>query len=202
MLIGSSGVLLPEFVAAGSTATQGTNVIGVPSGIVAGDLLIIIATSGGSETLTTTTGWTQIVNSPTAGSIRIIAWTKISGASEVSNSFTAPQARLRAAMFAYRNVAAVNVNSTPTTATSTSAATLSVTTTQSNCLVLGLATTSATASYTYPTIVNQRYNVACNGTINGLVLWDEVQSAAGASTVRTATLNTSTAWYTYTAAFK
>lgn len=193
------------FVGAGSTATAASNTLTVPTGVQSGDLLLILCSSGGTHDLTTTAGWTKIVNDSTSGSLRVQVWWKVAGASESSNSFASTQSRMRGVMVAYRGVAASPVDVAPTTAntgTSTSASTASVTTTVVKDLVLGLASTSSAANYTYPASVTGRYNVACNGSINGLIVWDEIQSAAGASTVRTATLSASVDWRTYSAAFK
>lgn len=203
-LVIGGGATQIEFVGAGSTATSASNTLTVPTGVQSGDLLFIICAAGGSLTLTSATGWTQAA-SLGGGSLRTQMWWKVAGASESSNSFTSTNSRMRAVMLAYRRTAASPVDVTPATGasgSSTSAATASLTTTAANDLVIGYATTSSSASYTAPASVNERYNVACDGTINGLIVWDEIQAAIGASSVRTATLSVSTNWLTYSAAFK
>ncbi len=202
MAAGSSPI---QFVGVGTAATAASNSIGVPSGIRSGDLLLIVCSSGSIHTLTTTTGWNSILANPSSGSIRFSVWWKIADGSETANSVTSTQSRLRAVMFAWRNVASTPVDVAPSTATtgsSTSATPASVTTTVANDLVIGFASTATAGTYTYPSSVNQRYNVSSDGSVNGLIFWDELQASAGASTSRTATLSSSITWAAYSAAFK
>lgn len=195
----------PKFVGVGATATAASNSIGVPAGVVAGDLLLIICTSGGTHTLTTTTGWTQILSNPGTASLRHQVWWKTAGSSESANSVVSTQSRMRIVMLAYRGAAASPVDVAPATSatgSSTSAAPASVTTTATGDLVIGFCSTSTNATYTAPASVTERYNVACDGSINGLCYWDEIQIVKGASTVRTAAVSPSSSWAAYSAAFK
>lgn len=201
---GSTGI---TYVGAGTPAYSGQATIGLPTGVQSGDLLVILASSGSTQALTDTTGWTQILADESSGQRRVFAWWKVAGSSETSNSFTVTNSRLAAVMLAYRGAAAspFDVDSAANSGTDATAETLSITTTVANALVIGMMTTSDSETISYPAVVNQRINYPQGSLINGsnyLMIWDEIQASAGASTVRTATALTTMAWVTYSAAFK
>lgn len=185
---------------AGTSANSYTS--GMPAGIASGDLLLLVGSTGGGFTPSGT--WNDVLSGG-SGSVRPQLKWKFASGSESDVTFTSTNSRHRAVVLAYRGAHGTPLDvaqASAATGNSTSAATTSITTTAIKDLLAGFATTSSSASYTAPGSVNERYNVACDGSTNGLVIWDEIQAAAGATSVRTATLSSSQSWAAFSAAFK
>jgi hypothetical protein len=181
------------FVAAGAV-TSGSGIpftVAVPAGISAGNLLVVAATG---STLTAPTGWTKIYNQSTGNLLQV--FTKYAGQSESAANFgTVLGAATRAVMLAYSGAGNYDVISTLATGTSTTATTTSQTTTYANDYVVSFySTTSTAATFSTPTGTTSRSNSASTGTLNGLLVVDELQAAAGASATRASTLSASVLW--------
>lgn len=181
-----------SFVAAGSTTFGANPTIAVPSGIAAGDLLLIVTT--GTATPTTPTGWTLLSAQGASQFITILY--KYASPSEASVALTLAGTTTRAVMVAYRGGGAFQVVPTYTTGTGTSATPNTLTTTYANDYVIDIYGSAGgiTASWTANGSTTARVNASITTTINGLLIADELQAAAGVSTARTATISSSNAW--------
>lgn len=192
------------FVGVGAAATAASNVIDVPAGVREGDLLIICGASGSSHTLTNATGW-ELLTPAGSGATRPHMWWKIAGAAEADNSVTSTQSRMRFVMLAYRFANASNpkdVAGTVANSNDSTAEVTSLTTTAANDLIVGFSCSTDTDTTTAPASTNERYNVAGDGSINGVCVFDEIQAAVGATTSRVVNYSGSAAWFTYGASFK
>ena len=180
------------FVAAGAVATGTSPNVTVPAGYAEGNLLVIVST--GSNTPTTPTGWTQRYAQGAGRNITVL--TKYAGSTEATVSgFGTLGIPGKAVMLCYSGAGSYDVVGTVATGTSTSAATVSQTTTYNNDFIISIFARTTTAStFTVPASTTSRVNSSSTGTINGLLLVDELQATAGASAVRTSTLSVSGAW--------
>jgi hypothetical protein len=158
--------------------------------VVAGDFLIILTT--GPITPSTPTNWTLLSN--TGLSRFLTFYSKIASASELS--VTLGGTTSKAVMVAYRGVGWADVGSPNSGSTGTSAVTNSITTRFANEYVLSIyaSNSSPAATFTAPASTTTRINSPSTGSFNGILLVDEFQASAGATTVRTATLSSSTGW--------
>jgi hypothetical protein len=93
--------LIPYFVGAGTVQAGPGNTVSVPSGVVAGDLLLVFSISGGA--MVTPPGWTA-VQTNTPGTL---VWRKFAGASETAAPFIT-ESTTSTVMLAYRNVLGVD----------------------------------------------------------------------------------------------
>lgn len=171
-----------QFVGAGATF-QGTNPIAyVPSGVVAGDLLVIIA--GSTNAYSTPSGWTPVVANGSTGHLTM--FTKIATNSE-SNVNLSNSGSSVATMLAYRFVGNIDVVGTVNTGLGSSLATNSLTTTQLNDLVISFWLNGFTGDgWTPPAGTIVRVNESSPGTTFGMLVVDENMATAGATTPRTA----------------
>jgi hypothetical protein len=181
-----------SFVGAGTVQTGSNPTLDVPAGVVAGDLLIIITT--GTTTPVTPTNWSFLAN--TSGSRFLTFTAKVASASESSLALTLTGTTSKAVMVAYRGVGWADVGNANGGLTGTSAVTTSITTRFANEYVLSIYASNigTTATWTAPASTTTRINSTNTGSVNGLLLVDELQAAAGATTVRTATLSSSLGW--------
>jgi mucin-19 len=183
-----------SFVAAGAVATGSNPTVAYPAGDIQGDLLVLV-TTGTATPLVTPTGWTQRY---AQGANRFITvFTRYVGNNSEPNSVNLSLAGTssKAVMLCYRGAGSYDVVGTVATGTSTSAATVSQTTTYNNDYVLSIfARTIGASTFTVPASTTSRVNSSSTASINGLLLVDELQAAAGASAVRTSTLSASGAW--------
>ena len=183
------------YVGAGAVVTGQDPLVPVPSGILEGDLLIIAVTAG--NTVPNVSGWTRVINQNANRFLTI--YTKTATASESSVLIDNLQSdRAKAVMVAYRGSTNSLVDiSTFSTGTSTSPVTNSVTTTINGLTVVSFygINNTTTSNITAPASTTSRVNSgSTNNGFNGLLLVDEVQAVAGATTQRTATLSASNAW--------
>jgi hypothetical protein len=179
------------FRAAGTVVTGANPTVTLPAGLTQGDLMIIVTT--GTATPTTPTGWVQRYAQGTLRFVTIL--TKYATAQEASVAVTLTGAASKSVMLAYSGAGSYDILGTVATGTSTSAATTAQTTTYANDYVLSIFARTTTAStFTTPAGTTSRVNSASTGTINGLLLVDELQAAAGLGTARTSTLSVSGAW--------
>lgn len=201
-LLGRRGPI--TFVGVGSVALSGSNSIGVPSGVREGDLLRIVGASGSTHTLTDSTGWNLLV-AGVGGAQRPHEWWKIATASESANSVTATQSRMRFVMLAYRWTnpsSPIDVAGSSNNGTSTSPATTTLTTTAAEDLVSGFFCSEKSVTFTAPAGTTDRYNAAGDGTVNGLCIFDKIQSAIGATGALTGTASSSQAWSSFASSYK
>jgi hypothetical protein len=179
-----------SFVAAGTVATGTNPSVGVPAGISANDLLLIITC--GTATPTIPTGWTQ-VSAEGAGQF-ITVLRKFATSSEASVSLTQAGTTTKAVMVAYRGVGNTDVVSTYATGTSGSPKTNSQNTTFANDYVISIyaaVNSSIAPTWTADASTTSRVNSAVSAGSRGLLVADEAQASAGASAQRTATLSSS-----------
>lgn len=181
-----------SFVAAGTVATGTDPVVPVPTGYQTNDFLIIVTV--GTASPSSITGWTQIT-AQGAGQF-VTAFYKFASASESSVNLLLTGTTSKAVMLAYRGVGYFDVISSYNTGTSTSPATLSQTTTFANDYVLSIYGSGVNngTNWTAAGSTTSRVNSSPSNTVQGLLIADELQASAGATTARTATLSKSTAW--------
>jgi hypothetical protein len=192
-----------SFVGAGTVASGTNPTVDVPAGVAVGDALIIF-TNGSANASPAPTGWGTIVFSLVSGRYSTV-FLKIATASESSVTLTQSGATSRAVMIAYRGTSYFDVIGTVASGSGTSAGTPSLTTRFANDYVVsfyGSATQASVITWTAPASTTSRVNVANTSTANGLLIVDELQATAGASTARTATLSSGNSWVTFAIAFK
>ena len=178
-----------SFVGAGTAASGNPATLTVPSGYAAGDLLLIFATTTGGAS--TPTGWEVVTNA----SVNTIIYSKIATNSESSVVYSSGGSASSAVMLAYRGVGYVDVVGTNSSGTNLTPTTNSLTTRFANDWVISFYSTNNTAAtITAPASTTQRSNQSPTGTTRGLLIADESQALAGASTTRAATLSTTVTW--------
>jgi len=182
-----------SFVASGTVATGSNPVMAVPAGVQQNDIMfLVIALGSGAAFPSTPSGWTSVVG--TTNDPKLVIFRKF--ASTVENSFTLTAASTtRAVILAYRGVsqtdtvtAAVLASSTTTVSTNT------LTTTYANEYVISaysMINTGSDATWTAPGSTTQRVNSGSSASSAGLLIVDELRTAAGISSSRTATSSAS-----------
>lgn len=190
-----------SFVGAGTVQTGANSTVDVPAGYAAGDTLLIV--TSGTATPTTPTNWTSIF---AQGSGRYLTvFLKIATASESSVTLVQSGTSSKAVMLAYRGTSYFDVVGTVATGTSTSPATTSLTTRFANDYVVSFYATQLNATpstWTAPASTTSRVNSGNSASITGMLIVDELDAVAGATTARTATLSSSTAWGAVAISFK
>lgn len=190
-----------SFVGAGTVATGTNPTVDVPAGYAAGDALLIV--TSGTATPTTPTNWTSIFAQGTGRFLTVFL--KIATASESSVALTQTGTSSKAVMIAYRGTSYFDVVGGVTVSTSTSPSTSSLTTRFANDYVVSFYATQLNATpstWTAPASTTQRVNSGNSTTVTGMLIVDELKAVAGATTIRTATLSSSTAWATVAISFK
>jgi hypothetical protein len=180
-----------SFVAAGSVGTGNQPIAGIPAGVVAGDLLVIV-TAGATPSIDANfyTGWTRIANQGAGQFIGV--FTKIAEGNDAFVQLSIGSPTGRAVMLAYRGCGWYDVVASFTTATATSIATATQTTGFANDYVTSIyAVTNQTRTWTAPASTTTRVNAAGTTSFRGLLVVDELQAAAGVTTARTATVSSS-----------
>jgi hypothetical protein len=186
-----------SFVGAGTVATGTNPTVDVPSGIAAGDLLLLYINSNGSVGIPT--NWAVVKNDVNA----LVIYSKIATSSESSVTLIAGGSETVAVMVAYRGVGYVDVMSASLSGTGTAPVTSGLTTRFDNDYVLSFFSTNAPArTWTAPASTTQRVNQSSTGSIRGILLVDELDAVAGATTPRTATLSSSNPYNTVAIALK
>ena len=181
-----------SFIAAGTVATGSNPTVSYPAGDIEGDLLVLITTGG--ATPTTPTGWTQRY-AQGAGRFITILTRYVQGGEGNSVALTTASGSTKAVMLCYRGAGSYDVVGTVATGSSTTATTNSQNTTYANDFVLSIFARTTTAStFTNPAGTNTRVNSSSTSGVNGLLIADELQAAAGATTARSTTLSVSGAW--------
>lgn len=187
------------FVAGGAAANSATAAL--PAGWQAGDLLLYVA-AGNSSFTAGPAGYTSTIsNSPNPQSIYAY---KIATSVETNPAATGGGGSVNSVCLAYRyvNAAPFDVASLAT-ANSTTITTTSLTTTVAKDLIISvlMANSNTTAITSTPPNTTVRVSATALGR-RGLVIVDEIQAAAGASTPRTFTVSSSNTMKAYALAFK
>jgi hypothetical protein len=191
-----------SFVGAGAVASGQYPTVQVPSGIIQGDLLLLVYTVNYPINYFPT-GWTVIGNQtisgtpyPFDGPNQVFLY-KFAGGGEtpVSINYLGDD-QTRAVMLAYRGVSDVDVVGSFNSATNTNVSTLSQTTAFNNEYIISVFSTKVGTANTWtsPAGVSQRVIENRSPEFNGLLIVDELKSVAGPSTVRSASLSTSGLW--------
>ena len=179
-----------SFVAAGAVATGTNPTVAVPAGYATDDFLVLAVAANAA--VTTPAGWTLIGSQATTP--RIYLYRKFATSSEPSVTVTVASTTAVGVMLAYRGVNTTDTISTGRTATSTTIATNTLTTTYANeYVVSAYAMTIGAATWTAPASTTSRVDSAGTAALDGLLIVDELQAAAGVSTARTATSSVSKA---------
>lgn len=210
---------IPSFRAAGTYASSAGASVGMPAGLTAGDLLIIVAESG-NQNINTPAGFNSlgsaIGNTGTAGtSNRIDVFWKIATGSETTTSIGGPSNHISAQSFAFSGVNQGSpihaFNNTGLNTASTAVSIAGVTTTKNDCLIfniVGWATDTATAqasSWANASLssVTERSDASTtNGNGGGFATATGGLATAGATGSTTATLATSSAQGKWTIAIE
>ena len=178
-----------SYVGAGAVVRNVVNpTVAVPAGVVERDLLIIITTSSGASTVPT--GWTTRF---VGANVNISIFYKFADATNPSVTIAnASTGSICAVMIAYRGVGASDTISAVKNATATNIATNTLVTSFPNEYVISVYTSdSNTNTWGVPASTTARVNAGGVSSSNGLLVVDELQAAAGTSTIRTATVTTS-----------
>jgi hypothetical protein len=190
-----------SFVGAGTVQTGANSTVDVPAGYAAGDTLLIV--TSGTATPTTPTNWVSIY---AQGANRFLTvFLKIATASESSVTLAQSGTSSKAVMIAYRGTSYFDVVGTVGNGTSILPATNSLTTRFANDYVVSFYATQLNATpstWTAPLLTTSRVNSGNSTTVTGMLIVDEAQAAAGASTTRIGGLSSSTAWSSIAISFK
>jgi hypothetical protein len=173
-----------SFVGAGAVVTGGTVTIPVPSGYAAGDLLLVVESSG--IAITIPTGWTSFYTQ--AGGRALVVFGKTASASESSVVLSTGSSAGTAVMLAYRGPVYWDVRAAQTAGT-TSIPTATVTTRFADEYVLSIYTVGNVGGNTWTAPAGTTTRVLTNPTAGScaLLIVDELQAVAGLTTSRTAT---------------
>jgi len=187
------------FISAGAVATGANPTPAVPAGYAAGDLLILVATSGTAYSTTPPTGYGGAwLAQRTTASPMLTVGMKVATGSESAPTLTNSATTSSAVLLCYRSTRQVtDVVGTIATGTSSSPATSSQTTTKTNDLLLeiyGSASGTARTWSAQNAACSRRASFAPSTTICGLCVNDESKATAGATTARTQSLSGSATW--------
>ena len=195
-----------SFVAAGTQATGANPTVPLPS-YSAGNLLLLVVASQTANTSATPTGYTSLssLSGGTGGSTYFNIYYKIAGSSETAPNLSIIATTTIAVILSYSGVTSLDVVGATSNAHTTTATTTSTTTTNANDLVLsiycGESGAFGTYTWTAPSGTTARVNSGGATGTEGLLICDELQTTAGATTSRTATISSSKQWGAVTIAF-
>lgn len=177
-----------SFVAASAVVTGANPTVVLPSGVVEKDLLLLITT--GTATPTTPAGWTQRSAQGNNNFLTII-FKFATGTEAASVALTQAGASTNAVILVYRGASAIDtVSGFTNNAAGTSLAPGQTGNTQPNdCEITVYAANNVAGTWgAAPSPTTSRVSSNPNATVNGLLIVDETQAAAGASTARTGTI--------------
>jgi hypothetical protein len=180
-----------SYVGAGAVGTGANPVATVPTGVVKGDLLVIVAGENGNA-YNTPSGWTLGVTTSSIPNLSVFYKFATSN-SEANVTMTAggTASASKAVMIAYRGIAAYGTKSNIASSTTGSVSTPSINTPKNNSLVISAyvqaKNSSNVATWTAPSSTNVRVNSPVPGNMDGILICDEIQATAGATIARTAT---------------
>ena len=179
------------FVASSAVATGTNPTVSLPAGVVEKDLLLLITT--GTATPTTPAGWTSRSAQGATGFITIF-FKFATGTEAASLALTVTGTTTKAVMLAYRGASAIDtVSGFTTAAAATSLAPGLTGNAFANELEISIyAGNNAVGVWgAAPSPTTSRVSSDPTATVNGLLIVDETQAAAGNSTARTGTISTS-----------
>jgi hypothetical protein len=180
----------------------GTPSVAVPTGVVDGDIILLLLTKDFDLSITVTwpSGFTAFVSTDTTGGTADVqaaymAWKVASGESGTYNpTFTSIRNTLIAVAYSGAKnqtpLFSSNKNSTPTTNTSITATASAITTTSADNTIINFTVSDDTGnmiSVTEPSGYTERYDSA-GGTSNGCEFSDIAQAAAGSTGAVTSTM--------------
>ena len=184
-----------SFVGAGTVVTGSNPTVGVPSGALVNDLLLLVVTA--SVTPATPTGWARLAAQGSGQYITVFYKFLAPGETDASSfSLTMTSTAARSVMVAYRGASGVEVVPAVTAGTGTTMTPNTVTTTYANDFVISIYAcgTGGATTLTRNASTTQRSNTSGATSTNGLLIADELKATAGVSTARAATLSVSRAW--------
>lgn len=198
------------YVNAGTVSTAGgaNNItVALPASVTQGNLLILFAALSGRTFSSVTQSYTQIATRTTTPTF----WVgyKFAGASETAPVLTASGSLTSgsAVIVQYSGVASLGTAGSGNSSSSGSVTTNSITTTVADEQVISFYEGSYVGApvaftWTAPGSTTTRVNSAQSSTSNGLLIVDEVQATAGATTGRTASVSPTTTIACVSASFK
>jgi hypothetical protein len=199
----------PTFInsAAGNTPSANNVTVNVPAGVADGNLLVAVYTnSNAALTVTPPGGWTQIADSATTVTPRLVLYFRIASSEPASYTWnTSASAAQDVLILAYDQMATSPLDGTVTTntGTATTATATGLTTTNDNSLLVMAAISQGTRTYSATNLTTEQYDGSSSGGGHVSVgVFDGVQTTAGASGNKTATISSSATWYAMLAAFK
>ena len=178
------------FVASSAVATGTNPTVSLPAGVIEKDLLLLITT--GTAAPTTPAGWTQRSAQGANGFITVL-FKFATGTEAASQAVTLAGTTSKAVMLAYRGASAIDTVSGFTTAVGTSLAPGLTGNAFANELEISVyAGNNAVGAWgAAPSPTTSRVSSDPTAAVNGLLIVDETQAAAGNSTARTGTISTS-----------
>ncbi|MBI2967953.1 MAG: T9SS type A sorting domain-containing protein [Bacteroidetes bacterium] len=189
------------FIAASTNTTTGTSIIITkPAGTTTNDVMVAhIAEDASGPTSITSPGWTQIRALNNTNYLYTVTLYKVATAGEPANyTFTYSGSSgwsISGGIITYRNVDSstpIDIENGQNTPSASSHSTPSVTTTTANTMLvaffgLDYPGQGTNSNWTPPAGMTERYDV--NGTYEDIEAADVIQASAGATGVKTATLN-------------
>lgn len=196
-----------SFVGASSLATGSSISVSIPSGVMAGDLLVMVV-SDSTGAIPSVSGWTEIGPISSSNGPKSSVFYKMASASESAVSISGLDSDGTGLMVAYRNILKFDTSSA-SAGDSASITTNSIITSATDDLIISVFTWESsfgTVSFNAPPSTNVRANYSSIGLSNqGVIIVDENQSSIGSSTQRTATMSaggTHDTWVAFALAFK
>lgn len=178
-----------EFISAGSVASGGNPTVSMPSGTLDNCMLIMVLTASGSGA-NTSSGWNRDYD---ASASLMLFYKSYDGSEGASVSITGGALESSAVILAYKGVCALDGASTVATASGSSpldVSTNSVSATKTNSMVMTIYTDDATRNITSvstPAGTTNRVAVIGTNSKADLHIYDELQTASGATSSRTIT---------------
>lgn len=184
----------PTFIGAANVGpSSGTAICSKPTGTLDGHVMTMaLHVDRTTSTVTLPSGWT-LIDSVTFASQWLNTYYKVASGEGASYTITSsPSAFLNVAIVTYAGVDTTNPVQTHTinTNSSTMATALGLTTTNANTPLIMVASTTGTRSYTASSLTERTDDA------NNLGSFSDVQTAAGASGDKTATISSSATWAT------
>lgn len=166
-----------------------------PAGVTTNDVLLAMVTVRSLPTITAPSGWTLVRSDVSGTALLQSVYVKVAGASEPASytwTFDVPVSAAAGGISAYSGVdttTPVNVSGGQANAASTTVTAPSVTTTVANARLVGLFGTTNNATFTPPSGMTERFDVAMDGAGSDVAGEgaDVNQAAAGASGTKAAT---------------
>ena len=183
-----------SFVGASAVVTGSNPQVFQPAGVIQDDLVFLIVTGTGTPS---TPSQFTLLSTQGTGRFISIYYRYVGSITYVNTNVSLAGASTKAVMIAYRGAGVIQTLPAYTTGTGTTATPNAATASYANEFIISIyanALNATPATWTPDAATTSRVNSANTSTINGLLIADELQAAAGASTPRAATLSASAAW--------